>query len=134
MLTKDEIVRRLRALLAMPPALRPVTLYELAELACLERKRLYYIAGLEKPPGFTWDIGAKGMQDSTQASLSRVFEWIEAGRVSSEKTRRPFMKKAPLRVLPEGVQPCVQMRRIKFDADGFRIERVYVNPLSFPKQ
>lgn len=133
MLAKDEIVRRLLALIKMPPAERPITLYALAALSGLERKRLYYIAGLERVPSLKHiDIGADGMQDSTQKALSIVFERLEQGRVDAPKGRLGRGRVPAPRITPEGQPPCQQIRRFRFDEKGFRIERTYENPLRFP--
>lgn len=136
MLEKDEIVRRLLALIKMPPAERPITLEAIAKLSGMERKRLYYVAGLERPPSFIktlGDIGSEGMQDRTQRALSVVFERLEQGRIDAKP--QPFRagaKKPPPRIKAEGVAPCQQVRRFRLDEKGFRITREYENPLSFP--
>lgn len=135
MLSKDECKRRVLALLTMPPAERPITVFALADLTGLERKRLYYIAGLELSPALRQkqNVGNQGMTDATQRALSKALLWLENGQVENGAPAPVWRgKKPPVRVAETVAPPCKLVRRFRFDEKGFRIEPTWVNPLAFP--
>lgn len=126
MLSKAEIFRRLRAYLALPRGTKPIPVPRFAELAGLERKRLYTIAGLEPQAASGLYQTADSMQAGTQAALSRAFTWLENDQVNAPKGGKITIKPpAP---------PCVLVRRLRFDDKGFRIEATYENPRAFPER
>lgn len=116
MLTKPEIARRLRAFLTTPPADRPITVTKFARIADINRATLRNIAESE------------GMHDATQAALSQALLWLENGQIDGCLRDRKGITIGPAK------PPCELVRRIRFDEKGFRLEKTWENPRSFPKR
>lgn len=120
-MTGDEIKRRLRALLAMPEHERPIKIFQLEKLAGLAVCGIYKILRNDGE-----------LQMRTITKLERALTLVEENRVEYKRVRNgPRWGPSELLLSPAN-PPCVAVSRVRFGKDGPKIERVAVNPRSFP--
>ncbi len=119
-MTAEEIIRRLRALIAMPQKERPISLYYLDILAGLSRGKTYEIAKAEHV-----------MREQTRIRLERALTWVENNQVTIVK--RPG---GPMGGRPSDVKigpprpPQVTVSIVRFTKQGPRIQSLAFNPLA----
>ena len=121
-MTAAEIVRRLRALVAMEPKKRPVTIDRLERVAGVSDNTVY-------------DICRNGtMQEKTRARMERALTLVEndqlvvkprSGTAALFRTKSSESVRAPQ-------PPQVNVKRVVFTENGPKIQIRPVNPLSFP--
>lgn len=117
-MTDDEIVRRIRALLATPPEKRPFTVNRLERLAGLAKDHVPKIA--------KWG----GMKPATARRLARALTLFENDQVVAT---RSFHRNKPDKITIRAPQPPIERRMgIVFTKHGPRIEKRVVNPNTFP--
>jgi len=119
-LSADELVRRVRALLAMPPQKRPISLYYLEMLAGLSG-------------GAAREIAKTGrMREESRIRLERAFTWIENNQVTIKKRPGGPMGSRPAEVtIGPPKPPQVTVSVVRFTATGPKIRSVAFNPLAF---
>lgn len=124
-MNKEEALRRIRALTALPPEDRPISIYRFEKLAGLSANVLYAIAR-------TGDLGPK-----TLVRVSLAFERLENNQFQVGKRKaiagaKPGgSKKAETVIVPPN-PPMVMVRRVHFTATGPKVQLVPTNPLAFP--
>lgn len=120
-MTEDEVIRRLRALIAMPAEYRPITLYRLERLAGIAINSVYKIAR-------EGTIGKKNT-----ARLGKAFELVENDQVVVKKNPKATGGSEAATVSIGPVKPpMVIIHRVRFTASGAKIEMIPVNPRAFP--
>lgn len=122
-MTPKEILRRIRALVAMHPSERPISLDRLEQLS-----------------GYSGDLsviieGKGGMHERTRIRLGRALEWVEndqvvIGKIQGKRGGGSTSASVHIRA-PQ--PPQVTVRRVTFTPGGPRIQFVAVNPRTFPK-
>jgi hypothetical protein len=123
---KEEILRRLRALLEMPVEDRPITIYRLERLAGLAKCSIYQIA----------KSGALGKRGCIR--LKKALLILENNQLVVKK--RQFIagskpggsEKAEVSISDVKKPPFIMVKRVHFTANGPRIEFIPTNPNSFP--
>jgi hypothetical protein len=117
-MTKEEIVRRLRALLATKPEERPIKVERLAHVAGLSLRGLRHIA-------------AEGtMQDASRVRLARALTWVENDQVVVKKTpNRPTV----VTIRPPQ-PPQENVLAVDLTKDGPKVRIKAVNPRTFPRR
>jgi len=113
---EEEIIRRVRALIATAPADRPMSVDRVEQLAGLANGVLY-------------EIGKRGtMSAASRSRLARALVWVENDQV---QVKRRANKPSLIRILdpkpPQEILSSVQM-----SAGGPRIRFLAVNPRAFP--
>jgi len=124
---KEEVMRRLKALLDMPVEDRPITVYRLEWLAGLSKCAIYQIVK-------TGVLGKK-----TISRLEKAFLIVENDQIVVKK--RQFVSgsrpggsiKAEVEISEVKKPPMVMVRRVHFTKSGIKTELVPTNPLSFPE-
>lgn len=121
-MNQDEIVRRIKALLLLDPAKRPISVDKLEELSGIADNGVY-------------DIARQGrMQDRTREKLARVFTLLENDQISVQHRHggRGGSKPAIVSINPVPKPPVAYVRCIKFTEHGPRVVNKAINPLTFP--
>jgi hypothetical protein len=119
----DEVARRLRALLALPPKERPISFMRIAT-----------VCGYPKQPMFLYNI-AKGVKlpgPILTARIARILDLLEAGRL--RLVRGPdYRDKWQLEVLEEeeAKAPVAIRRVLLMSKDGPVLRNQLVNPNRF---
>jgi len=122
-MTAKEILRRIRALVAMHPSERPISLDRLEQLAGINGEVAHMLRG-------------KGsMHERTRIRLSRALEWVEndqvvVGKVQGKRGGGSTSASVHLRA-PQ--PPQVTVRQIQFTSSGPKVRFVALNPNAFPK-
>ena len=122
-MTAAEILRRLRALIAMEPKKRPVTIDRLERVAGVSDNTVY-------------DICRNGtMQEKTRARMERALTLVEndqlvvkprSGTAALFRTKSSESVRAPQ-------PPQVNVQRVTFTERGPRVVTTAVNPRTFPE-
>lgn len=114
----EEVLRRIRALVAMPQRKRPISVSQLA-----------LIAGVS--PLVARTVAERGrMMKGTRVRFERALKLIENGQVS---VRFPGGRAGGVITVRDEVRPPqVNIRRIEFTAKGPQVRMVAVNPFTFP--
>lgn len=116
MMQEDEIVRRLRAILALPWDQRPFSVDRLEKVAGVADKVIDRVARVGR------------MQMKTRARLSRALRLFENNQVVVQK--RHFQPTIVTIVAPR--PPQQNVRCITFTKSGPKVTLVPRNPLTFP--
>lgn len=121
-MTKSEIVRRLRALIALPVKARPISITVLEELAALHKRAIYEI------------VETRAMSERTRIRLERALVWIENDQVryTAKKNFVPNQERDVK--IEEPKPPCLTVQIIRFTDKGPRIKQVAYNPNAFPEK
>lgn len=111
-----EIVRRIRALLAMPESERPISV-----------DRLESIAGISD--GLVYKIAKSGvMQQKSIVRLSRALELVENDQIAVK-----MVHKKPSQVsIRSPKPPQINVQRVTFVNGRPKIEIIAINPRAFP--
>ena len=117
MMSKEEIIRRLRVLEAIPYGERPVSFRRIAKLAGMSGQH-GQLRGNHKA---AFD---ENMRASTQARLSQALTWIENNQVGV-KRKSDLTIRAP-------APRCEMRMRYRVTEKGFEVVKVAVNPLALP--
>lgn len=117
MLDDTEIVRRLKALLALPRGKRPITVDRLEEIAGVAQNTVYEVAKTGR------------MQKKTRVRLTRALELVENDQLVIKK--RPNLP--TLISLRDPKPPQVVVQRVEFTAKGPKVRLLAINPLAFPE-
>lgn len=119
-MTAAEIVRRLNALLALPPKERPISVYYVEELAGLARGQVREIAK------------AGRMHERTRIRLERALTWVENDQVRIVKHHGGPNGSRPSDVTIEAPRPPqVTVHIIQFSKQGPRVRSLALNPRAF---
>lgn len=122
MLSKEEILRRIRALMDLPERERPISIHALHKLCGIDplTRELWRIARMG-------DFG-KGMQIRISRGLKLLennqFEVVLLGKHANKGTR--------IEVLDTPRPPVKIENRLQISPDGVKMVRYAYNPLSFP--
>jgi hypothetical protein len=122
MMSKKEIVRRIRALEAIPRFKRPISIRQLGRISGLSESRNQFFAK-------TKEALTEDMHDATQAKLSQALTWLENNQLELTRKGREETKVTIQPPKP----PCVMRKRFRLTDKGFEVITVAVNPLSFPE-
>jgi hypothetical protein len=118
-MTRDEVRRRITALVQMPKEKRPITTWKLAQLAGGHFQDVYAIAK-----------GAPLGEDRA-AKYAKVFELVEGDQIEVKKggglTNQHFVT-----VKPEPKPRQMRVRQVHFTNEGPKIRMLTVNPGAFP--
>lgn len=113
----EEIVRRLRALLAIPVGKRPITIHRLEQISGVADNEIYYI------------VKNGRMQEKTRIRLERALTLVENDQLVIQKhpnRRTEISVRAPQ-------PPQLMVRRVQFTEQGLKVRHVAVNPNAFPE-
>lgn len=115
-MTKAEIIRRLRKLVALPLKERPISVALLEELAALHKRAVYEI------------IETQAMSERTRIRLERALTWVENDQVRSPKMTlfKPGQKREVS--IGEPKKPCLTISVVRFTRNGPQITQVAYNP------
>lgn len=116
-MNEKEVIRRLRAIVALPRESRPIPLSRLEQLAGLSDGELYTI---EK----------RGtLSERTRIRLAKALSWVENDQVVVKKTpNRPTVIS-----IVEPKPPCEIEPHVHISTEGVRIRYRALNPRTFPK-
>lgn len=120
----SEIVRRARALLALAPDERPVSVQRLEKIAGVADDTLY-------------DVARTGsMQAKTRVRLARAFTLVENDQIRIRQGNRKSIypaERVDVVTLVSPRRPMETIMRLAFTKDGPKVRFEAVNPLAFPK-
>lgn len=118
----EEIVRRLRALLALPARQRPISVDKLEKVAGIANNEVYPIAKNGK------------MQEKTRARLEYALKLVENDQLVIKNSHGAALFRKPGTIAVRAPQPPqVTVRRITFTEHGPRVRFEVVNPRAFPQ-
>ena len=123
-MTREEAMRRLKALLDMSQEDRPISIRRLEKLAGFNSCDLYKISRQAQ------------LSDKAHARLSIAFTLLENDQISIKHRALKGFKNG--RRIPSEVTigtpkpPLVMVKRVRFTPAGAKIEFVPTNPLAFP--
>lgn len=119
-MTKKEILKRLRVLVSLPRAARPISVYALEQLAALHKRAIYEI------------LENQSMSERTRVRLERALKWVENDQV---KFRRPggAMNERREVVIEEPSPPCLTIKVVKLTDKGPRLTTAAYNPNALQK-
>lgn len=120
-MTHDEVIRRLRALMDMPPEKRPIPMKQLEKLAGVSPMHTYQVLR-----------GNMKLQAATKAKYEYALTMLENDRFEYKRVRNGSRWAKNELILKPAKPPCVAVSRIRITKAGPIIERVAVNPRAFP--
>jgi hypothetical protein len=120
-MTKDEIVRRLKALIAIAPKLRPISVDKLEHVAGIADNEVHKIA-------------KRGtMQEKTRVRLERALLLVENDQLVFKRGVGTTFPPTPAKMtIRDPKPPQVNVQRVEFTENGPRIRFVATNPRAFP--
>src|SRR5258708_11138879 len=115
-----EIVRRLRALIALPPKDRPISINKLELVAGVSDNEVYEVARVGR------------MQEKTRLRLSRALTLVENDQVVVKRGKGHSFPHTPPTVTVRAPQPQQRnVQRVTFTSQGPKVEFVAKNPRAF---
>ena len=116
----EEIVRRLRALIALPPKQRPISVERLEKVAGVADNEVYEVARVGR------------MQKKTRARLSRALTLVENDQLVIKRGQSNSFPPVPASVTIRAPQPKqLNVQRVEFTAQGPKVRFVATNPRAF---
>lgn len=117
----EEIVRRLRALIALPPKQRPISIDRLEKVAGVSDNEVYEVARVGR------------MQKKTSTRLGRALTLVEGDQLVIKRGQSNSFPPVPAKVTIRPPQPKqVNVQRVEFTSRGPVVRFVATNPRAFP--
>ncbi len=115
---QDEVIRRLRALLAIPPGQRPISIDMLERAAGISASEVYQI------------VKRSYMQAGTHRKLARALTLLENDQLVIK-----FRPNRPTEITVRAPQPPQRLVRVvEVTSKGVKIRTVAQNPNAFPSK
>ena len=114
-------MRRLRALIALAPKDRPISINKLELIAGVSDNEVYEVARVGR------------MQEKTRVRLSRALTLVENDQVVVKRGNGNSFPHTPPKVTVRAPQPQQRnVQRVTFTSQGPKVEFVATNPRTFP--
>lgn len=122
MLAKDEIVRRIRALMEIPERERPISIHTLHKLC-----------GLDPMGRELWRVARNGdLGKGLQIRISRGLELLENNQFDIVLLGKNARQGIRVDILDTPRPPVKIENRVQISPDGVKMVRYAYNPLTFP--
>ena len=115
-MTVDEILRRICALVAMPPSARPISIERLADIAGVSKRTIYDISFGEK------------IRKHTAVRLEKALVLLENDQIRF----KIYRNKPSVVSIVDPHPPQVTIQRVTFQNGRPKVSFQAINPLAFP--